>query len=269
MRGKRLESSFSKNPQGNIPAYAGKTTDEVVLCGWITEHPRVCGENEQTIGGDYLENGTSPRMRGKPPTPPRPGAGRWNIPAYAGKTFSANPVKFCRREHPRVCGENTTPSTGMRCSSGTSPRMRGKLSSMMLGTCRKRNIPAYAGKTQQAFSGVIGQTEHPRVCGENEIMPASSGFEEGTSPRMRGKLGVARPHLWSRRNIPAYAGKTCHSKSTSVLLSEHPRVCGENDGFALPMRHTAGTSPRMRGKRTPQKLVCTGTRNIPAYAGKT
>ena len=54
-----------------------------------------------------------------------------------------------------------------------------------------------------------------------------------------------------------------------MMVSEHPRVCGEN-GCCLPQSESgAGTSPRMRGK-----LHCCWRkqgepRNIPAYAGKT
>ena len=36
---------------------------------------------------------------------------------------------------------------------------------------------------------------------------------EGTSPRMRGKLGVTKTQLNQVRNIPAYAGKTRQQSS--------------------------------------------------------
>ena len=45
---------------------------------------------------------------------------------------------------------------------------------------------------------------------------------------MRGKPLLVRVFLYYLRNIPAYAGKTWGFVPKSALISEHPRVCGEN-----------------------------------------
>ena len=74
MRGKRDLVEEQIRPIRNIPAYAGKTPRKFATGDQGAEHPRVCGENLRivlTMGGD---DGTSPRMRGKPiaaSTPPR------------------------------------------------------------------------------------------------------------------------------------------------------------------------------------------------------
>jgi len=110
-----------------------------------------------------------------------------NIPAYAGKT--SMPVindKFAE-EHPRVCGENPPESITSAADRGTSPRMRGKHSCRGSPYIGSRNIPAYAGKTGSLPGGVLGQGEHPRVCGENTVTPPGATPISGTSPRMRGK----------------------------------------------------------------------------------
>ena len=111
----------------NIPAYAGKTLqlqpDQVIL----EEHPRVCGENCFIIIAIIFACGTSPRMRGKLPK----AFGRmWdhrNIPAYAGKTRRVPRNWWGEEEHPRVCGENHAAEKPDSTQWGTSPRMRGKL----------------------------------------------------------------------------------------------------------------------------------------------
>ena len=86
---------------------------------------------------------------------------------------------------------------------------------------------------------------------------------------MRGKQVTAGNTTLSKRNIPAYAGKTPWTLITKNNHSEHPRVCGENFQEPGKTRPDTGTSPRMRGKlgraRTRQRCA----RNIPAYAGKT
>ena len=111
--------------------------------------------------------------------------------------------------------------------------------------------------------------EHPRVCGENSCLTGGTPAIGGTSPRMRGKRSLMLPCFFASRNIPAYAGKTALVESGDPLKMEHPRVCGENQGQAMPMPWNIGTSPRMRGKRCVLHPIITPRRNIPAYAGKT
>ena len=87
MRGKQTYGTPHDSYQGNIPAYAGKTTGDTSDRSNNREHPRVCGENIESRGLSVCVRGTSPRMRGK--------LFWWenwvdfyrNIPAYAGKTI--------------------------------------------------------------------------------------------------------------------------------------------------------------------------------------
>ena len=69
--------------------------------------------------------------------------------------------------------------------------------------------------------------------------------------------------------IPAYAGKTPLINKSIDYSQAHPRVCGENDSNQNPRKTVRGSSPRMRGKRTPFGVVGSGAGLIPAYAGKT
>ena len=86
MRGKHDQSELLHLWQGNIPAYAGKTVAIVPHGEDAEEHPRVCGENDREEAIMNLEQGTSPRMRGKHRLWPSLQPPRRNIPAYAGKT---------------------------------------------------------------------------------------------------------------------------------------------------------------------------------------
>ena len=147
-------------------------------------------------------------MRGKQFPAQGGGHGAGNIPAYAGKTERELHARVASTEHPRVCGENPLSAAGSAAKRGTSPRMRGKRHHGRRCSHRRRNIPAYAGKTPMLLRIRHPYAEHPRVCGENISRSLGSGSHGGTSPRMRGKphrLGLLC--LWGR-NIPAYAGKT-------------------------------------------------------------
>ena len=147
MRGKQYRKRERFSRDRNIPAYAGKTSSHIGLTGGSQEHPRVCGENKTVEWIRQHNEGTSPRMRGKPPSRPSPPLPGRNIPAYAGKTRSTPNFDFMYAEHPRVCGENCHDLWGWCGLAGTSPRMRGKHVVPLIDKEWGRNIPAYAGKT--------------------------------------------------------------------------------------------------------------------------
>ena len=171
-----------------------------------------------------------------------------NIPAYAGKTASGAVGGGGDEEHPRVCGENLHEKFQVAKFLGTSPRMRGKQGKALVERKSEGNIPAYAGKTQRQGACYHWETEHPRVCGENQALKAATDTIPGTSPRMRGKHRLSPSGVFGRRNIPAYAGKTPRKTQSGCLTAEHPRVCGDNGIWTTIAAFSTGTSPRMRGK---------------------
>ena len=193
----------------------------------------------------------------------------WNIPAYAGKTRTLMSMVFTPAEHPRVCGENTVDFLHSVLASGTSPCMRGKLFILVRCMTAPWNIPVYAGKTSPLPCAYLTSAEHPRVCGENSLILTSPVRLSGTSPRMRGKLRDSFFSLSGRRNIPAYAGKTASSACSRAMISEHPRVRGENILIGYQSRAIFGTSPRARGKQRGKRFHNPKQGNIPACAGKT
>ena len=77
--------------------------------------------------------------------------------------------------------------------------------------------------------------------------------------------------VWRRRRglIPAHAGKTRSSSTTTPCSRAHPRSRGENTPSAHLRMRAAGSSPLTRGK--PSHDASPGLRNglIPAHAGKT
>ena len=228
MRGKPAVAADAFTGLGNIPAYAGKTRRINVIWLSLTEHPRVCGENQihQEIYSE--KHGTSPRMRGKRRCRPYPPVSRGNIPAYAGKTSNIIGRRSGATEHPRVCGENSPKPAANSPDTGTSPRMRGKPSVIAVACDRVGNIPAYAGKTLAPIIRGLPPKEHPRVCGENRRPRGGFRGLKGTSPRMRGKRSDKLGGRSGAGNIPAYAGKTPQAAMLLGLGGEHPRVCGEN-----------------------------------------
>ena len=91
----------------------------------------------------------------------------------------------------------------------------------------------------------------------------------GSPPLTRGKLeGVADTGFtWGL--IPAHAGKTQRSRSSSVHFGAHPRSRGENGTQRAPFRARSGSSPLTRGKPPVGAGGHDRSGLIPAHAGKT
>ena len=76
-------------------------------------------------------NGSSPRMRGKPPQGEPRQPDERIIPAHAGQTAQEWVRTRCRPDHPRACGANSEITARSATAYGSSPRMRGKQSDFM------------------------------------------------------------------------------------------------------------------------------------------
>ena len=72
-------------------------------------------------------------------------------------------------------------------------------------------------------------------------------MRRGSSPRMRGALGVVRDGTALGGIIPADAGSTVMLPSESYCNGDHPRGCGEHLRSAISLVRVLGSSPRMRG----------------------
>ena len=129
-------------------------------------------------------------------------------PAYAGKRSFCQLAAWCRRDHPRLCGEKCPPVADMWKRSGSPPPMRGKVSTSLRWTAKCRITPAYAGKSFPQNRINIFVKDHPRLCGEKKESLSCSGSSSGSPPPMRGKAGFAYNIDAINRITPAYAGKS-------------------------------------------------------------
>ena len=64
MRGTHMTVQQYNYIVGIIPAYAGNTKPRGFLMSRYWDHPRVCGEHDSFPSDDFIEAGSSPRMRG-------------------------------------------------------------------------------------------------------------------------------------------------------------------------------------------------------------
>jgi len=130
-----------------------------------------------------------------------------------------------------------------------------------------RFIPACAGNRCWSFGRSDGVTVHPRVCGEQSMSSSIFFLFFGSSPRVRGTVPLVQHVVVTLRFIPACAGNRMKFLGYVVLVSVHPRVCGEQLLFLRATALTVGSSPRVRGTDSVSVVRAVDDRFIPACAG--
>ena len=137
---------------------------------------------------------------------------------------------------------------GVLLESEIPPRMRGKISRVRDDLARVGITPAYAGKSRGPRKGSRCRQDHPRVCGEKEMLAQAGAIWVGSPPRMRGKVWPMSTPLSPVRITPAYAGKRTPYIPMSSTPRDHPRTCGEKIEYTGIHRVVLGSPPHMRGK---------------------
>ena len=152
---------------------------------------------------------------------------------------------------------------------GSSPRMRGTPQPACTSRQQGGIIPAYAGNTVPRLGPLAAWRDHPRVCGEHQPIGRKFHPITGSSPRMRGTRNLAGECDGDIGIIPAYAGNTGNTHTSTQQDRDHPRVCGEHLYPSSSAVFIAGSSPRMRGTPISKVSVSRSGGIIPAYAGNT
>ena len=174
----------------------------------LWDHPRVCGEKHKIFSSRSNPLGSPPRMRGK-----GDGAGYRLVqigitPAYAGKRCCCVADCGIAGDHPRVCGEKYRYKHFYRWTSGSPPRMRGKVFQQLENGKPAGITPAYAGKRTISHGHYGDDRDHPRICGEKYFVSSFPSHPAGSPPHMRGKANCWARQAASYGITPAYAGKS-------------------------------------------------------------
>ena len=168
-----------------------------------------------------------------------------------------------------MCGEHTCCVTAKSWAMGSSPHVRGALVTMPGMRSGRGIIPACAGSTRLVLPLLRTFRDHPRMCGEHPIFDHWQARATGSSPHVRG-AHRRQPQLRQRAGIiPACAGSTCWSRSTSRTVRDHPRMCGEHFDAGDLEVHVGGSSPHVRGAPRVERLEPEKSGIIPACAGST
>ena len=269
VRGTRKGRRGGRVRLGIIPACAGNTPDTSSASPRTWDHPRVCGEHMSRRIIMRSVWGSSPRVRGTRSAAPTGVAHAGIIPACAGNTAESISSSMTIRDHPRVCGEHMVSTRKIFQPSGSSPRVRGTHTTVLLPVLLPGIIPACAGNTPRTTRAPPTRRDHPRVCGEHITLGAAKTGTRGSSPRVRGTPTPKTPAAERFGIIPACAGNTRGPRRCGRACRDHPRVCGEHQWPRLFWLHHSGSSPRVRGTLAHDsgRVIVCGI--IPACAGNT
>ena len=191
------------------------------------------------------------------------------IPACAGNTEFRRMLMISARDHPRVCGEHSSPFQSRFSPAGSSPRVRGTLEYLPDGGWKTGIIPACAGNTCPCSPIRVSSGDHPRVCGEHGLDGVQPTLQAGSSPRVRG-TPLQIPNLCFQPGIiPACAGNTERHPPEVGVAGDHPRVCGEHIAYRIEGASSQGSSPRVRGTHHHRNRKTRRPGIIPACAGNT
>ena len=90
-----------------------------------------------------------------------------------------------------------------------------------------RITPACAGRSKGDADEGRQKPDHPRVCGEKDLVDSDGNLPEGSPPRVRGEAYMCISVETRPRITPACAGRSYVAISIHRLSEDHPRVCGE------------------------------------------
>ena len=137
------------------------------------------------------------------------------IPAHAGSTGRAARPAAAFPAHPRSRGEHLEGEQMPQGVGGSSPLTRGarlELGYILLGAGL---IPAHAGSTSCQLSKGCPRRAHPRSRGEHPSTMTPPQCKTGSSPLTRGAPAAGRSLHDDCGLIPAHAGSTSSSDSSS------------------------------------------------------
>ena len=147
MRGKPLSDYEGSGTNRITPAGAGKTFRHHRRDNGKKDHPRRCGENHFPSILPTSYPGSPPQVRGKLAVCISINTADRITPAGAGKTFSGQPRRRIRKDHPRRCGENDNLEISQGLTMGSPPQVRGKQREKLKEAALAGITPAGAGKT--------------------------------------------------------------------------------------------------------------------------
>ena len=152
------------------------------------------------------------------------------------------------RDHPRGCGDKLQPAGHSDLAAGSPPRMRGQVSENSAYDPIHRITPADAGTSHDDGVHQPHVQDHPRGCGDKDVLHLRGHLLVGSPPRMRGQVAYDATDLVEDGITPADAGTRIPPLARPSNGQDHPRGCGDKCERPQKPPELQGSPPRMRGQ---------------------
>lgn len=167
----------------------------------------------------------------------------WLIPAQAGKFQGRVRTDLRSLAHPRAGVETSRRNPGPQHGSGSSPSMRGELTSDPALRLRPRLIPAHAGKKGIRTRSQCLDMAHPRARVGFALAAAISKIGQVSSRSTQGTPSRHRSALAWLRVIPAHAVGMHRRTFLTSFFPAHHRACTMDIMWAKTCGRGAGLIP--------------------------
>ena len=256
-------------PPWTIPAGAGETNVHPRSSVQKTDDPRWRGGDGRLRRPARRRRGRSPLARGRHSVSFSSNPLSGTIPAGAGETGKWAATRHSQKDDPRWRGGDQGRAREAELAYGRSPLARGRPRGWPRPGDADGTIPAGAGETMSSWSSSGRLGDDPRWRGGDRGISQVPQEGRGRSPLARGRPPSRLETARSMRTIPAGAGETMSSWSSSGRLGDDPRWRGGDDDGPTGRRFITGRSPLARGRRIDPNRCCSAVGTIPACAGET
>ena len=148
-------------------------------------------------------------------------------PACAGSTRNISIKTLITKDHPRLRGEYSLPSTKFSFKMGSPPLARGVHMTVIEKSSIYRITPACAGSTNRNHREKSVIQDHPHLRGEYLNTFEITVLIPGSPPLARGVQNKSTHNLHRQRITPACAGSTQLLSASQFPGRDHPRLRGE------------------------------------------
>ena len=165
-----------------------------------------------------------------------------------GTRFNTGTPWHADEDHPHACGDKKRLGGYAIGESGSSPRVWGQVSDIIVSLRTSRIIPTRVGTSKMTKKEEWEAKDHPHACGDKTLGTFGVASAIGSSPRVWGQAAGAITSLTGNGIIPTRVGTRYRPHCRGVMAQDHPHACGDKFRAVFHQRKLMGSSPRVWGQ---------------------
>ncbi len=146
-----------------------------------------------------------------------------------------------------MCGDHEPHARAFIWNMGSPPHVRGPHVWYIIFEEFMGITPACAGTTTLDNRHNVVGWDHPRMCGDHEVLLQMLTNRLGSPPHVRGPRSIDGIKNQEAGITPACAGTTIQKVSCPAGNRDHPRMCGDHGHQNHHHLRQLGSPPHVRG----------------------